>query len=174
MNQDLQNWWNKIRESDARKVLLEQRNEIHLCPFCNANIKDRNISIYEELIGQLYEIYKWCGEHRLHEFTTKEVRHFFDHNGYARFNDLIRCSNGILYRPEGEDESMDRVKRGKYGMHMARAKEFFQGKRPIHLSISLNQITGEKQVLKDVFIGQIPPLKELLDAQGLYDHEKLI
>ena len=171
MNQQLQEWWDKIRASAARQVLLDNRNEIKECPFCTNNVEDRTISIYEELVSQLYAIYRWCGEHERHEFTMKDIQHLLDFNGYTRFNDLIRCSNGILYRPEDDDG--ERIKRGHYGMHMGRAKEFFHQERAVHLQITLNQITHEKTVLKDVMVNQIPALKELL-KDGVYDWEKVL
>ena len=176
MNASLKEWWEKIRHSSARQVLLDNRNEIKLCPFCNASVEDRVISIYEELVSQLYAIYRWCGQNKRHEFSMKDIRGLLDFNGYNRFNDLIRCSNGVLYRPEGETpvEGKKRAKRGEYGINMARAKEFFTGKRSIHLQISLNQITHEKTVLKDVMVGQVPVLNKLLDSEGVYDWEKLL
>ena len=142
-----------------------------MCPFCAANVEDRTISIYEELVGQLYAIYRWCGEHQRHEFTMKDIRHLLDFNGYTRFNDLIRCSNGILYRPTDEDG--EKLKRGHYGMHMARAKAFFHGERSVHLQITLNQITHEKVVLREVMVGEIPALTALL-VDGVYDYEKIL
>lgn len=171
MNIQLQEWWDKIRTSAARTVLLDNRNEIKECPFCAANVEDRTISIYEELVGQLYAIYRWCGEHQRHEFTMKDIRHLLDFNGYTRFNDLIRCSNGILYRPTDEDG--EKLKRGHYGMHMARAKAFFHGERSVHLQITLNQITHEKVVLREVMVGEIPALTALL-VDGVYDYEKIL
>jgi hypothetical protein len=172
MNASLQEWWDKIRHSGARDVLLENRNEIKKCPFCDNSTEDRVISIYEELVSQLYAIYRWCGQHKRHEFAMKDIRGLLDFNGYTRFNDLIRCSNGVLYRPT--DEESKKKKRGDYGINMARAKEFFTGKRSIHLQISLNQITHEKVVLKDVMIGEVPVLNKLLDSEGVYDYEKLL
>ena len=172
MNIQLKEWWDKIRNSDARKVLLDNHNEIKECPFCTANVEDRVISIYAELAGQLYAIYCWCGQYKQHEFKMADIRHLLDHNGYNRFNDLIRCSNGILYRPEDEDGG--KAVRGSYGINMARAKAFFKGERPIHLQISINPITREKTVINDVYVGQIPPLRTLLDKNGLYDYEILL
>lgn len=171
MNIQLQEWWDKIRTSAARQVLLDNRNEIKACPFCDANVEDRVISLYAEIAQQLYKIYCWCGEHKRHEFKMADIRHLLDHNGYTRFNDMIRCSNGIIYRPEDEDG--DRIPKGSYGINMARAKAFFHGERPIHLQITMNQITHEKTVLKDVMVGDIPTLNALL-VDGAYDWEKLL
>lgn len=172
MNPGLLEWSENIKNHPAAKVLLENRNEIKQCPLCNSSVEDREIAIYAELAAQTYAIYRWCGENARHEFSMKDIRHLLDFNGYTRFNDLIRCSNGILYRPQGEGGKV--MRRAHYGMHMGRAKEFFHGTRPIHLQIRINQITREKVVLKDVLVNQIPPLKSLLDDKGLYDHEKLL
>jgi hypothetical protein len=168
METALTNWIENTKHSDAANVLRDKRNEIKACPLCNHNIEDRKIAVYEELVVQLYRIYRWCGENRRHEFKMSDLRQFLDHNGYARFNDLIQCSNGILYRPD-----KDR-KRGNYGMHMARAKEFFAGIRPIHLQISINQITGEWVILREATVDEIPSLNEILTKEGMYDYERLL
>lgn len=172
INSALKEWINKIRTGDARKVLLENRNEIKRCPMCDHNVEDRQIAIYEELVNQLYAIYCWCGEHKIHEFKMGDIKHLLDKNGYTRFNDLIQCSNGILYRPVSDEGAA--LKKGHYGMHMARAKDFFKGGRTIHLQISMNQITGDWKVLKEVKVGEIPQLRMLLDREGIYDWERLL
>ncbi len=172
MTDQLNDWVERIKTSEAAKVLLDNRNEVGRCPLCNGNVEDRDIAIYEELIGQLYEIYKFLGKSQKHEFKMKEVRHLLDFNGYTRFADLIRCSNGILYRPTNEEGEV--IHRASYGMNMERAKEFFSGRRPVHLQISLNQITGEKTVLRDAMVHQIPPLQAILTSEGVYDYTKLL
>ena len=58
-------------------------------------------------------------------------------------------------------------------MHMARAKAFFHGERSVHLQITLNQITHEKVVLREVMVGEIPALTALL-VDGVYDYEKIL
>lgn len=173
MNRQLREWWNKIRNSEARKVLLQNRNAIEKCPFCDHTVSDRSVSIYAELVETMYRVYCWCGKERKHEFKVKEIRQFFDQKNFAshRWSDLIDCSNGILY-PILDQETKQR-KKGVYGMNMARAREFFHGKRQVHMSITLNQITGEKMVIKDAYVHQIPALKAMLDSEGLYDHERI-
>jgi hypothetical protein len=168
MEAALTQWVEATRHSKAKDVLLENRNEIKQCPLCNHNIEDRKIAIYEELVTQLYRIYCWCGKNRKHEFSMTDVRQFLDHNGYNRFNDLIQCSNGILYRPDKN------VKRGHYGMNMARAKEFFHGSRTVHLQISMNQITGKWTVLREAKVNEIPSLGKMLTLEGVYDYEQLL
>ena len=137
MNLQLKEWWEKIRHSEARDVLVNNRNEIKHCPFCNGNVEDRLITLYDELINSLYDVYVWCGNNQRHEFSMKDIRHLMGHNEYARFGDLVRNAGGILYRPADEDK---RKAKGSYGMNMARAKEFFQKKRSMPMEVILNQI----------------------------------
>ncbi len=172
MNSQLRDWWEKIRNSGARQTLLENRNECGKCPLCNGTVSDLPISIYAELAAQLYVVYRWCGEHQRHQFQMKDIRHLLDKNGYTRFASLIRCSNGILYRPGDEDG--ENLPKGHYGINMGRARAFFRRERTIHLSIMVNQITGEKTVVRDVYVDQIPPLKAMLDKDGLYDYERML
>lgn len=146
------------------------RAQTKSCPMCGQSVEDRVITIYEDLIDQLYKIYCWCGENKKHEFTTKEIRHLLNHNGYARFGDFVKCSGGILYRPE--DDAGNTTK-GTYGLNMARAKAFFRGEREMPMQVSLNQLTNEKTILKTAKIGDFPKLTVLLNEKGLYDHERL-
>lgn len=145
------------------------RNHIKNCPMCGQSVEDRVITIYEDLIDQLYAIYCWCGEKKRHEFTTKEIKHLLNHNGYARFGDFVKCSGGILYRPEVDGKTT----KGVYGLNMARAKAFFRGEREMPMQVSLNQLTNEKRVLRTAKIGDFPTLTALLNEKGLYDHERL-
>lgn len=147
------------------------REEQGICMVCGQNVKDRIITIYESLIDELYQVYKWCGEHKRHEFSMKDIRHLLSKNGYNRFNDLVKCSGGIVYRPEGDD---DETHKGSYGMNMARAKAFFKGEREMPMQVRLNQLTKEKEILKTAKVGDFPALTNLLNTQGLYDHERLL
>jgi hypothetical protein len=167
----LKEWWNKIKDSEARQTLIDNRNLLKHCPLCDHNIEDREIAIYQELVGQLYKIYVWCGEHRTHEFSMKDIKHLLDSNGYARFNDLIQCSNGILYRPQGDEQAK---RNGKYGMNMGRARAFFKGERTVHLQISMNQITGDWTVLKEVKVADIPSLSTFLTKSGVYEYDMFL
>lgn len=151
-------------ESLKAKILAE-RNELKKCPFCTSHIADRRVVFYQEFIDALYKVYCWCGKHEKHEFHTKEVRHMFSKNSYARFGDFVRCG-GIIYRPKN---AKGQSKKALYGMNMTRAREFFRGERDIPVQIILNQITGE--IVSEVRgkIGDFPDLKNMLDREGLYD-----
>lgn len=170
-NPDLKSWCETVEKSDAKKLLIEKRNEIKKCPLCAGNIEDRVVTIFDELIVALYSVYQWCGKNARHEFKMADIRGLMGHNEYARFGDLIRWGGGLLYRPHDQDK---RRPKGVYGMNMARAKEFFHGKRPMPSQGKLNQITGERTVLKESFIGEFPALSRLMTAEGVYDHEKLL
>lgn len=150
----------------TKDYIHEHRNEIGKCPVCNGNIKDRTISIYAGILKSLYEVYKWCGQKGVHEFQMKDVRHLLDKNDYNRFNDLIKLSNGVVYRPEG----------GKswYGLNMVRLKEFYKGERPMKIQIVKDQITNETVAETFVYFYEVPALYEYLDINGVYDHEKVI
>jgi hypothetical protein len=144
------------------------RNRIGNCPMCGANIKDRTVTIFRELIDALYEVYKWCGEKRVHEFSMKDIRHLLGRNEYARFGDLVRFG-GIVYKPKIEGSS----EKAHYGMNMARAKEFFSGNYEIPIEITLNQITNEIIGSKYVKVTDFPTLSQMITEKGLYDYNKL-
>lgn len=146
------------------------RNQLKRCPICHSNISDRTVSLYRELIDSLYKIYVWCGKNRRHEFETKDITQFLGKNEYARFGDLVRFG-GIVYKPK-DDEGNSR--KAWFGLNMARAKEFFSGKRQIPVQITLNQITNEIVDAHYVSISDFPSLSSLITAEGLYDYEKLL
>lgn len=168
---ELKDWMQKMRTSTVRTDIIENRNEIKACPICNSNIEDRVITIFAGMIDVLYDIYKWCGKNQRHEFKMSDVRQFMDHNVYTRFGDFVRCSCGIIYRPSDVDKKKTK---GEYGMNMARAKEFFRGQRSMPMQIRMNQITGEKEVLQESLVGGFPSLSNLINKEGLYDHEMLL
>lgn len=155
---------------EIKEAVHAQRNELGRCPVCNANIKDRTVTIYKGLIDSLYKVYKWCGEKQVHEFKMSDIRHFLNHNDYSRFNNLVRFG-GIIYRPEGEDEAPNG---GKYGINMRRARAFFKGEYKIPMQIVLDQITDKRIAATYVSIHEIPELVRLLTVEGTYDYEKLV
>lgn len=155
---------------ELKKEVLEKRNKLGRCPVCNQGIKDRPIALYQGLIDSLYQIYRWCGEKRRHEFKTKEIKHLFGRNEYARFGDLMRFG-GIVYKPKRED---GKGHKAEFGLNMARAKEFFGGEYKIPVQIILNQITNEIEAATYVSIRDFPKLYELLDKEGLYDYEIML
>lgn len=148
----------------------ELRKHLEKCPLCNSTIEDRIITIYADLVRQLYEVYKWCGEKRVHEFKRKDIRHLMNHNGYARFGDFVRCSGGIIYKPK--DDETGNSEKALFGMNMARAKLFFKGEREMPMQVKMNQITEEITVLRTAKIGEFPELFQLLNEKGLYDYER--
>lgn len=156
-----------MKFEEWKQKVNDDRNKIKRCPCCNANIEDRKVIIYKELVEALYEVYIYCGKKGKHKFETKEVRHLFTKNAYARFGDFVRFG-GIIYRPK---ESNGKSRKALYGINMARAKEFFQGKREIPVQITLNQISNEIVGQVMCKVTEFPPLVSLLRSNGLYDYE---
>lgn len=146
------------------------RNSFEACPMCGANIQDRVVSLYQGLIDALYQIYKWCGQHKKHEFFTKEIKYLLGKNEYARFGDMVRFG-GIVYKPKGYNGES---RKAWFGINMARAKEFFAGNYKIPVQIVLNPITNEIVDAHYVSVNDFPQLKELLTKEGLYDDKKQI
>lgn len=147
----------------------ELRNRVGNCQLCGQNIKDRTVTLYRGLIDALYEIYCWCGQKRVHEFRTKDIKHMLGKNEYARFGDLVRFG-GIVYKPKTEDKKSEKA---YFGINMARAKEFFAGQREIPLQITLNQLTNEIIDAHYVTVKDFPDLVQLLNEKGLYDYQTL-
>lgn len=156
----------KERYAKEKAFIHDHRNEIGRCPYCDSNIKDRKVTLYRELINALYDVYCWCGKNRQHEFHTKEVKHLFDQITYTRFGDLVRFG-GIVYKPKIDGHA----EKALFGIHMARAKEFFKGERDIPLQITLDQITGE--IIHEVRckVGDFPELSDFIGKNGLYDYD---
>jgi len=157
----------KERFSKEKLYIHENRNSLERCPYCAGSIKDRKVAVYRGLIRALYDVYRWCGVNRRHEFKTREIKHLLGKNEYNRFGDLVRFG-GIVYKPKEDGES----EKALFGINMARAKEFFAGKRDIPLQIVLDQISGE--ILSEVrgYVGDFPELSSFIGKNGLYDHEK--
>ena len=145
------------------------RNNLDRCPLCDSNVKDLKRALYKELINTLYEVYKWCGQHRRHEFEMKDVKHLISKTNYTRFGNLHRFG-GIVYRPK--DPKTEQTKKGLFGINMKRAKAFFNGEYEIPVQIILNPITDEIIDAKYVKISEFPGLVNLLDEHGLYDYER--
>lgn len=149
--------------------VLELRNDLKKCPFCNSCIEDRTVSLYKGLIDALYKVYCWCGEHRKHEFSTKDIRHLLGRNEYARFGDLVRFG-GLVYKPKIDGRS----RKAEFGLNMVRTSEFFAGTRDIPVQIVLNQITGE--IISEVRckVNDFPELMEFINEHGLYEYDKKV
>jgi len=147
----------------------EMRAKTKQCPICRSNVKDRAISVYKELIEALYEVYKYCGKHRKHEFEMKDIKSLLGKNEYARFGDLVRFG-GIVYKPKDADGNS---RKAWYGLNMKRARAFFAGEYDIPAQIKINQITDETiEKSERLKIGHFENLKYFLDNYGLYDYEK--
>lgn len=169
--------WIKKETADeiaSLKAILEKdpaiRNDMKHCLLCGHTIADRKVTLYRELIEALYEVYKWCGKNKRHEFSTKDIRHLLSRNNYARFGDLIRFG-GIVYKPKDAEGDSHKA---QFGINMARAKEFFAGAREIPVQITLNQITNEIVDAQYVTIKDFPKLSDLLTKEGLYEYDKPI
>lgn len=145
-----------------------RNNIVKHCPVCNSNVQDRNVALYKELIGKLYKVYVWCGQHRCHEFKMDDIKDMLDKNAYARFGDLVRFG-GLVYKPKDDDGDHQK---GLYGLNMARCKEFFNKQREIPVQITLNQITNEIIDSKYVKVDEFPELLTFLNEKGVYDYER--
>lgn len=148
----------------------EFRNQTGNCPMCNHSVKDRKVTLFAELIEAMHKVYRWCGEHKKHEFDMKEITHLLSKNCYTRFGNL-KYIGGIIY--PAKDPNTDKPRRGWYGMNMARAKEFFHGNRDIPVWVIINPITDEIIDEKRAKVDEFPQLKAYLDEHGQYDHERL-
>ena len=156
----------KVRYENEKNFIHEHRNKMERCPYCNSSIKDRKIAIYKGLVDALYKVYCWCGQHKKHEFKTKEIKHLLGKNEYNRFGDLVRFG-GIVYKPKLYGKSQ----KASFGINMARAKEFFRGERDIPLQIIVDQISGETISEIRGKVSDFPELYMFIDKNGLYDHE---
>jgi hypothetical protein len=149
----------------VKSEILQKRNELCRCPFCNGNIADRQITLYAGLIRTVYEIYKYLGKNQKHEFNVKEVKALMSKNDYARFGDMVKFG-GLIYKPK--DES-GKSHKGMFGMNMQRTKEFYRGERQIPVTIMLNQITNEILESNYVTVKDFPELHYQLTVDGEYN-----
>lgn len=166
IQQDYQKRLDQERYTKEKNYIHEHRNDLGRCPYCNGNIKDRKIALYKKLIDTLYQVYCWCGQHKKHEFHTKEIRHLLGKIEYTRFGDLVRFG-GIVYKPKVDGKS----EKAYFGINMKRAKEFFSGERDIPLQVVMDQISGE--IIDEVrgYVSDFPELSVFIKSNGLYDYE---
>jgi len=157
-----------MEKEQVKQYILENRNKIKICPFCNSRIEDRVISLYSGLIEALYKIFKWCQEKRRHEFETKEIKHFLGRSEYARFGDLVRFG-GLVYKPTTEK------RKAFFGLNMERCEKFFKGDYSIPAQLVINQITNEVEAESYVKIHDFKklPLYKFLKEHGLFDDKKV-
>ena len=152
-----------------KKIVHDNRNQIHWCPICNGNIKDRKVALHRELVEELYKVYRWCGEKGVHEFSMSDIKHLLSQSGYSRFNNLTRFG-GLVYRPEDNLHKNS----GKYGMNMGRTRAFFRGEYKIPIQIVIDQITDERKASTYVSVHDIKGIYTMLRRDGSYDYEKQV
>lgn len=131
---------------------------IQRCPMCNSIISEREVGLYRELIITLWNVYKWCIDKNVHEFSRKDIKHLFSsENDTARFGDLVYFG-GLVY------------KKGKanYGLNMERCDQFFKNAYKIPLRVWKNPITKETTPECYVTLSEIPTILSRLDEDMLY------
>lgn len=149
-----------MNKQEYIQYVSEHRNELERCPICGSNIADRTVTLYKELINDLYRVYKKCVISENHCFKMKDIKDILDKNNYARFGDLCRFG-GIVYK----------LAKGNYGLNMERCKAFFEGTYKIPVQITLNQIDNTIVDKVEVDISHFPELKQLLSNDGVYDYK---
>lgn len=156
----------EVKESipKIRSYVHKERNKLEYCPFCERRIADREESLYRELIVDLAKVYRWCGEHKRHEFEMSDIRHLLSKVNYTRFGNLDHYG-GIVYKPDKTGPK----NKGDFGIHMARAKEFFEGTRDIPIKRTVSLITGQTIAEVRGYVFDIPRLVDFLDENGIYD-----
>lgn len=148
-----------------RAKVEENRNELGHCPFCSQPIHDVTETFTKQtMVNVLFVLVQWCEEKRVHEFDMKDVKHLLDHTQHANLNHLV-YTDGIFYRPE--DAEGKQVK-GRYGIHLERAHEFFRGERKALVQIISNRFTGERVGETWKYIHEFPDITDFLDKYGQY------
>ena len=141
--------------------MIERRNEIKVCPLCHANIQDRTIALFKELIFDLYKVYRQCELRNNYFFTTKDIRHLLNKNTYARFSDLCRFS-GLV----------EKHKKNHYYINSTKCEQFFRGELEIPVEITVNQITNQIVSQKSITVDKFPELKKMLSVDGFYKYKQ--
>lgn len=148
--------------------IMQQRNEMKYCPFCNHHIEDRTESIYSELIAAMYRVMRWCEQKQTHEFKLAEVRHLLGPVNYARFGNLVHYG-GVIYPIKNERGTR---KRGYFGMNLQRAREVFANQRPFPMAKKYNVITSQTIEETTVYVKEIPALAQFINSDGEYRPEQ--
>jgi hypothetical protein len=146
-----------MKFQEYRNQVIEQRNEIGRCPLCGANIQDRTIALFKELVMDLYKVYRQCELRNNYYFTMKDIRNLLTKNTYARFGDLVRFS-GLVFK----------INKHNYGINQTRCEQFFKGELEIPVELTINQIDNSIVSKKCVSIKHFPNLIELLNKDCLY------
>ena len=131
------------------------KQEKQRCQACGHIISKREIALYSGMISTLWKVFKWCNEKGIHEFKTKDVKHFFNLNSSARFGDWVMFG-GLVYKD----------KKAHYGLNMQRCSDFFQGNYKIPEYVIKDPITGNIEQGPDITIKEIKGLIEFLNEDG--------
>ena len=150
---------NKMTFQEWRDQMIERRNEIKRCPLCNSSIEDRTISLFKELIVDLYKVYKQCELRGNYYFTMKDIRHLLNKNTYARFSDICRFS-GLV----------DKHKKNHYYLNSTKCEQFFRGELEIPVEVTINQIDNTIVSQKSITVDKFPELRTMLTQDGFYKY----
>lgn len=133
-------------------------NNKRSCPYCGQSINERQISLFKGMVEALHEVFMWCQEKNIHEFSRKEIKHLLkSDNQIARFGDWVMFG-GLVYKRS----------KGHYGLNIEKTTDFFKGKREIPTIIYKNPITKTIRPENYKTIDNIPSLAHLLDKSGDY------
>lgn len=129
------------------------------CPTCGQSVNKRQIPFYAGMVTALWRVYVWCGERRRHEFAKKEIKHLMGDVASAVFA-YWRWFGGLVYNPDGI--------KGHYGLNMDRCEQFFRGNLEIPIEVWTDPLTHQIEVTQKGKLGQIPKIKDFLDANSNY------
>ena len=148
-----------MNKQEFIQYVSEHRNELKRCPICNSSIQDRTISLFKELIFDLYKVYKQCELRGNYYFTMKDIRHLLNKNTYARFSDICRFS-GLV----------EKHKKNHYYINSTKCEQFFRGELEIPVEICINQITNQIVSQKSITVDKFPELRTMLTQDGFYKY----
>jgi hypothetical protein len=121
-------------------------------------LEKREISLFEGMEKALAKAYKFCVDHKVHEFEMKDIREFLDHNQYARFGDWVMFG-GLVYKKG----------KAKYGLNMPRVEEFLYKGSTIPSTVWKDPVSGLLTATAWKTAKELPGLLEFLNAQGLFE-----
>lgn len=128
------------------------------CPTCGQSVNEREIGLFKGLVSTLFEVWKWCDERGVHEFSRKDIKHLIvGDNSIARFGDWVMFG-GLVYKHG----------KGNYGLNMDRCREFFTGDLAIPTVIYKNPLTKELRKDRIRYIQDIPYLQAFLAGNNEY------
>ena len=130
------------------------KQKIQRCLACGHIVSKRQISLYSGMVSALWQVFKWCESKGRHEFTTKDIKHFFNLNSSARFGDWVMFG-GLVYK----------TKKAHYGLNMQRCNEFFKGTYRIPEYVIKDPVTGQITQGPDITIKEVPKLEKFLNEE---------